>query len=354
MPTLDAVVMEGGEPIRRALFADMQNDKIVFHTDSRIGIYSLVKKRIIRIRKLQQGTQRAGHHRVLYTTVNPELGTLAVCLVKDIANGQGVQTVFIIWPNGKLGGEEEPLKLSIQDDQDNPQAFSQFACAFLSKSQGAQMLISRLQDGKVYSWRLNGKRCQLVSEDKLADDAGIVAVSDDGCWIALVIKAEGQPPSVEVYCERPSGQLSDNPQPVLVFKENKNPQAMAIQQQSFENNVVIGNLALAETVTEGMSAPPPIEIYSISSDGTSSMIYRLKVPSPCTLLSFCHGVVSHMVSSHADGLAILYDLPRSKTSMCHGSPSTSSLSISADRTLAVATESNCFRVFRVPSNDGLQ
>jgi hypothetical protein len=214
------------------------------------------------------------------------------------------------------------------------------------------MILSRFGDGKVYYWQLNASRSKLLSERHLVKDAGPIALSDNGFWIAVVAKSEGQKPCVQVFYEGHTEQLSAEeplPDPVPVFSLPTNPQAMAIQQQGVENNVVVGHLALAETVYEGMSSPPPIEIYSISSDGQSSMIYRLKVPSPCTQLIFCHGVVSHLVSNHADGLTVFYDLLRGKTSMCHGSPTTSCLSISPDRTLVVATENDCFRVFRLPS-----
>jgi len=353
MPTVDVVVLEGQEPVRRALFADMQNDKIVFHTDSSIGIYSLVEKRILLLRRFknsQANVNKADQHRALSISVNPELGTVAMCLGKANPEGQGFQTVFIFWPSGQLGGEEEPLKLSLQVDHTDQRGSEPAACALLSRSQGPQMLLAKLQDGMVYSWRLRNQRRQIVSETELGENASRVAVSDDGCWIAVVVHPNGQPPFVQVYSyESPAGLLAE---PVVVFKENKNPQAMAIQQQTFENNVGVGNLALAEAFVEGMPSPPPIEIYSISAEGTSSMIYRLKVPSPCTQLDFCHGVVSHMVSSHADGLNVLYDLPRGKLSMCHGSPTTSCLSVSADRTLAIATEGDCFRIFRMPAIDG--
>lgn len=59
-PTLDTVMVDG-QQVHSALFANSQNDKIIFSTDSSIGLYSLSQKRVMYLKKLkqQQKTQQA-------------------------------------------------------------------------------------------------------------------------------------------------------------------------------------------------------------------------------------------------------------------------------------------------------
>merc|ERR1712039_704955 len=51
-PTVDVVCLEG-QLVQRAMFADTKGDVIVFSTDSSVGLYSLVEKRITFLKKLK-------------------------------------------------------------------------------------------------------------------------------------------------------------------------------------------------------------------------------------------------------------------------------------------------------------
>mmetsp|Transcript_92937 Transcript_92937/g.240053 ORF Transcript_92937/g.240053 Transcript_92937/m.240053 type:complete len:675 (-) Transcript_92937:436-2460(-) len=338
-PTVAVNVMEGGE-VRSALFADLENDKIVFHTESSLCVYSLKQRRTIFVKKLRQS--RVTSH-VQHVSVNPVLGTIAVCLEMADADGSAVQNVSIIWPTGQLQ-EEEPLKLSINVTL--PEGHRQHlpSCVILSRTQGPQMLLSRLCDGQVYCWRLNSGRSQLVSEVKLMSRAGLVATSDNGCWIAAV-NLESLEPEVRVWSYiMPNGMLQ-NPRQVATV--SRRPMSMAIASNGTEGNSPC-LLAIVEATPAGQPQSP-IEILMIGSDGASESVYRVRVPSPCFSLNFCYGSFTHLLSGHTDGRIGVYNLPRQQSSMSHDSQGTRSISISTDWTLLTSTEANYFRVFKVPS-----
>eukprot|EP00405_Crypthecodinium_cohnii_P052789 CAMPEP_0206598916 /NCGR_PEP_ID=MMETSP0325_2-20121206/44893_1 /ASSEMBLY_ACC=CAM_ASM_000347 /TAXON_ID=2866 /ORGANISM="Crypthecodinium cohnii, Strain Seligo" /LENGTH=771 /DNA_ID=CAMNT_0054109937 /DNA_START=65 /DNA_END=2380 /DNA_ORIENTATION=- len=345
-PTIDIVILDSQEPILSALFADTENDRIIFNTASSIGVYSLAQMRVVFVRKLRQKQVLSS---VKSISVNPELGTLAICLEVwqgQSSGGHALQNIFIIWPSGQLQ-DEEPLKLSINVDPQRS-GLSYPARAILSRSSGPQLILGRLVDSKVYSWHLDSNRVELKSETELSESAGNMALSDDGCWIALVCQ-EGNTSFVKVFTYE--GQSGIMAEPLVVWTQARTPQAMAIQQHSSggsSSSAASAHLALMDPAPPG-GPPPPIEIMSITTTGNSSLIYRLKVPSACSHLSFCHGVTSHLASSHVDGLTVFYDLQKGTTSQCHCAPDSGSLSVSSDRTLAVVTEYNCFRIFKVPS-----
>lgn len=346
MPTIDVLSIEGSG-VRSAHFADMRNQKIVFKTDSSIGTYSLTKKRLTFMKKLKQ---QKGSSSVEYLSANPALGTLAVCLVIVEQQPNGTpkyQNVFIIWPNGKLQ-DEEPLKLSVTlDPQPAPGALP--ACVILSRTDGPQLLLSRLLNGKVLSWRLNQQRTQLMVETQLVGNAGIIAASDDGCWIAMIQHQDGKSILHVHSYESPAGLRHE---PVQVWTCEASPVCMAIQQAPRPASAgASGRLAIVAAAVEGQS-PPPIEVWDICVDGNGRMMYRLNVPSPCSSLNFCYGAEDRIFSGHTDGLAVLYDLPKGSTSQCQGSPDSFSLSMSTDHKLVVATESDCFRIFKLPADPG--
>jgi len=337
MPTLEVVILDRQEPILSAHFADTQNDKVVFNTSSSIGVYSLVQRQVVFVRKLRQKQVVSS---VKSISVNPELGTLAICL-EVWQTSSSLQNIFIIWPSGQLQ-DETPLKLSITVDP-HRQGMRPPA-VMLSRCQGPQWILGRLVDSKVYSWGIDKDRLELKIEFELADSVSTIAVSDDGCWISVVCDSEGSS-FVKIFSyESATGILHE---PLNVYTQQRGPQAMAIQQRSSGGGIPCAHLALVDPVTPG-SPPPPIEIFQVGVDSSWSMIFRLKVPSGCKHIGFCHGVTTHLVSSHEDGLTVLYNLVHSTTTQCHVSPETASLSISADRTLAVVTEYNCFRIFRTP------
>jgi hypothetical protein len=315
-------------------------------------VFSLVQKRIVFIKKLkQQGAVAPGRppqsvSTVKQITVNPEFGTVAVCLeLSDYQENDVVsrQDVFIVWPNGQLQ-DEEPLKFSIKVD---PQPWStQSACVILSRCPGQQMLLGRLVDGKIFCWHLNSTRSQLVNETELTKHGGLVAVSDNGCWIAIVTTDADQSRQVQVFSyEGPNGTRS---KPEMIGKLDKVPQSMSVQQTP--DNTSGGPscvLAISEETTAN-GVPQPIEVFSVEADGTIKSMYRLKAPSVCYSLAFCHRTSTCLLSGHVDGLVVVYDLLNGTTSLCHDNPGTPFLSICTDRSLILSTAENYFRIFKSP------
>jgi len=268
-------------------------------------------------------------------------------LVDVLPSGrQKVQDVFIIWPVAWPTCQQsgaEPLKLSI-DAQPRPDSYpGPPACAILSRTQGPQFLLGRLAGGRVYSWRLQNCRTQLASEYELAPaNAGAVAMSDDGYWVVIAITSAAER-RLDVF----SYASGEGPllEPRRVFSMDRAPMCLAIQQ--VPGSSTSATIAMADAPSPGLPLPP-IEVLTVSVDGTSKLTYRLHIPSPCVSLDFACGVVTHLVSRHRDGLIVMYDLPGGTTSQVHASASTTSLSISPDRSLAVATESTSFRIFKTP------
>mmetsp|Transcript_115270 Transcript_115270/g.372502 ORF Transcript_115270/g.372502 Transcript_115270/m.372502 type:complete len:661 (-) Transcript_115270:217-2199(-) len=346
-PTVRVVVVDAGE-VKRVLFADTQNDKLVFHTETSVGLYSLKKQRMVFIKKLRQLQVSSS---VQHMSVNPLLGTIAVFLsILEFKPGQGhtLQNVTIIWPNGQLQ-DEEPLKLTIQSTV--PEGFQGAtlpACVALSRSQGPQMLLSRLCDGKVYCWRLNGGRSQLMSEVKLLSRGGLVAISDDGCWIAAVNREDENNEHVQVWSYESVARLNQNPAHLVDM--NKRPTSMAIMQHCVDGQSFC-LLAMAENSEAGIP-PPPVEIFSVMIDGSTSMVYRVKnpSPSPCYLLDFCGGPSVHLLRAHTDGPVLLCNLATAEIHMSHDNPGTGHISISTDRTLLASVENNYFRIYKVSRN----
>jgi len=345
-PTLDVCVIDGHREVTGALFADLQNDKVVIIADSSICLYSLAQKRTIFMNVVKQ--QRASST-VKHISVNPELGTLAACLelVETLPSGQTkMQNLFIIWPVAWPTCQQsgvEPLKLSIDVQMPANGATGPPACAILSRTRGPQFLVGRLVGGKVYGWRLRSCRTQLASEVELAaENAGAVAVSDDGFWVAIAVDSEAERRLNIFSYASAEGPLLE---PRRILSEDRAPACLAVQQAP--GSSVTAAIAMADKSVPGMPLPP-IEILAVSVDGISKVTYRLQIPSPCLSLDFARGVVTHMVSRHHDGLIVLYDLPSGMTSQVHASPNTRSLDISPDRSMAVATESTSFRIFKMP------
>jgi len=343
MSTTDIYVIEG-QRIQSALFADTIRDKVVFSTESSIGIYSLVQKRVMFFKKLKNQHVSSA---VKQISVNPELGTIAVCLeLLDMQNKEivGKSNVFIVWPNGQLQ-DEEPLKLSIKVDAMSANGTLP-ACVMLSRCQGQQMLLGRSVGGKVFCWHLNQARSQLVSETELTQNGGLMALADTGTWVAVVTSdgESGMPQEVSVFLN--AAAAGAKAQMEVVAKLPKLPHEMAIQQTTGSSSTCF--LAIAEGVQPD-GTPSPIEVFSVSADGAYSSVYRLKAPSLCYTLIFCHGISTYLLSGHVDGLIVVYDLVSGGTSMCHDSPTSRFLSICADRSLVVSAEENYFRVFKVPA-----
>mmetsp|Transcript_118582 Transcript_118582/g.342886 ORF Transcript_118582/g.342886 Transcript_118582/m.342886 type:complete len:797 (-) Transcript_118582:238-2628(-) len=346
-PTLDTVMVDG-QQVHSALFANSQNDRIIFSTDSSIGLYSLSQKRVLYLKKLkqQQKTQQVTSA-VKHISVNPEVGTIAVCL--DFTDTQGDQivsrqNVFIVWPAGQLQ-DEEPLKLSMKVDP-SPHDNQLPACAMLSRIEGPRMLLlGRLVDGNVFCWHLNQARSQLESESKVANNGGLCALSDNGAWIAVVTYEPEMDmlPQLTVFSYAQESFDGRRTKPEVLARIPKNPNAMAIQNSSDGGCY----LALSESPMLDGSASP-IEVSAISADGVYRNLYHLRGPSPCYSLSFCHQTTTHLWSSQTDGLVVVYDLPTGTTSMCQDNPGLVFRSISTDRTLFVSAGESYFRVFKVP------
>eukprot|EP00411_Alexandrium_monilatum_P071318 CAMPEP_0175567428 /NCGR_PEP_ID=MMETSP0096-20121207/40457_1 /TAXON_ID=311494 /ORGANISM="Alexandrium monilatum, Strain CCMP3105" /LENGTH=612 /DNA_ID=CAMNT_0016870751 /DNA_START=13 /DNA_END=1849 /DNA_ORIENTATION=- len=322
-PTVAVVVVDAKE-VKRVLFADMENDKLVFHTESSVGLYSLKNRQMIYIKRLRQ-LQVASS--VQHVAVNPHLGTIAVCLsVADSGSGgegPSMQNVTIVWPNGHLQ-DEEPVKLTMKigTPEGSQQADLLPPCVTLSRSQGPQMLLSRLIDGQVFCWRLNSARSQLVSEVKLLSRGGLMATSDDGCWIAVVNKEDESKEPLEVWAYENFNQLHQSPKHLVTLQTR--PVGLAIiQQQAVDGGQPSCLLAVAEAAAPGM-AQPPVEIFSVSMDGSISTAYRIQSRSLCHTL---FGSELRLLIGQIDGLAIVCKPSSGAISMSHDSPGTGQIAI---------------------------
>jgi len=343
---LDVWVVEGQKKVLSAEFMDMRNDKVVFSTDSSIGIYSLAQKSALSMKRLIQHHQQT---MVRHVSVNPELGTIAVCLeiTEQTSRGEQVtQNVFIIWPDGNLQ-DSEPLKLSINVENPllQPEGFP--ACAILSRSTGPQFLLGRLVDGQVYSWRLNEERSTLTGEEALVPNknAGAVAASDDGLWIGAVVN-EGERCWLNggPYGAAAARLLA---KPKKVYVTSKSICGIAVQQSQSRNSCY---LAIVEPAGQRRDLPP-IEIWSVSIDAATShpsILFRLTIASQCVSLRFCHNSATHLLSGHADGQSVLYDLDAKCTQHQNMGNQMASISISPDRQIMVCTELDCFSIFHAP------
>lgn len=134
--------------------------------------------------------------------------------------------------------------------------------------------------------------------------------------------------------------------PEVVVAMPKNPQALAVQQTPDGSSACY--VAISEApLTDG--AASPIEVFTVSVEGSYRSLYRLKGPSACYSLSFCHRTATYLLSGQVDGLIVVYDLLSGTTSMCHDNPGRGFRSICTDRSLIVSAEENYFRIFNVPA-----
>jgi len=345
-PTVAVGMLDAGGRILSARFANMGHDRITFATDSSIGLYFVTSQRVVYVKTLKQDSPLA-KPTIRCLSINPELGTVVVGLdVVDapVGGGTSLQNKFIIWPSGNFP-KEEPLQLNIPVER-SPVGPRLPTCAILSKTQGPQMMLGRLFDGKVISFRLAKSRTKLKTESELASGAGLIASSDDGNWIAVVMTENGVK-GVKVFSYvSESGTRLD---PATIFWcKNRDPSCMAIQEKVLNNNRV-AHLALAEPAPEGQP-PLPIEILAVGLRGDFWTVYRLRIPSPCLSLSYCLGSATHLLSGHTDGMVALCDLQEGKTHQRRGSPNATFLDISSDRALVCAVESHYLRFFRVWSD----
>jgi len=338
-PTVAVSVIDAKE-VRSALFGDTQNDRIVFYTESSMGVYSLNLGRVIFTKKLRQLQITSFQH----LAVNPWLGTVAVCLeIEGKGEADPTQHACIIWPHGQFQ-EEEPLKLRIQVGSLEGRNKSEMlpANVILSKSSGPQMLVSRLCDGQVFCWQLNVARCQVVSEKKLTSRGGLIAASNNGFWMAIVNQEVDNGVQVDIWTyESATGRKQD---PSLIMNLMKRPSCLCVTESNSNTSCF---LALVEEATPG--APlPPIEVFNIDLDNTVTSVYRVRPRALCQTLSFCHGPDALLLSGDADGLIRIHDHVQNKHSMYHDNPGVGSICISVDSNLIVTTEANYFRVFKAP------
>jgi ankyrin repeat protein len=338
-----AVSVVDSSEVLNVVFADTSNDNIAYYTDSALYLYSLKSQRVVFLKKLRQTSCRSI---VRHVAVNPELGTIAVCLeiLQDSSNGEAIQNVSIVWPNGQLT-DEEPLKLSTPFT-DGPHPGALPPCVTLSRCRGPQVLVCRFSSREVFCWRLNAARSQLVHESKLLSCGGHIATSDDGLWIAVENKeiedGEGQ---IGVWCHETLDEMPRPPK--LIHTLYKRPVAMTVMQQDRQS------CCLAIVEHHGPGQPlPPIEIFSIAlgapPERQCSNIYRIRLAAPCLSLKFCHATPTHLLSGHEDGLVVVYDLPTGVISLSHDGPGTRAISISSDRTLIASAENSYVRVYKVP------
>jgi len=350
-PTIAVAVLEH-QQVLGALFADTQNDKVAFYTESAVGLYSLQQRTVYWKQTL---THLRVQSFVRDMMVNPEHGTIAVFLevsgmqlTESSPVDKQVQNLILIWPTGQLQ-EEEPLKLSMESPAQELAPLPPALC--VSTSDAPMVLLSRNCHGKVLIWRLNSACSQLISEFEVAERGGLVALSDNGRWLSVVNYGSGtaQLGQVEVWSfEDANGRVHHRPRQVATF--DSRPFQMAIISRENSNS---GLVALAEEMAPGCP-PAPIKLVEIQGNGTVSSSYCVRTDSPVKLLGFSNGDPDRLVTGLADGLVIIYNLPEGSLKFLHDDADIRSAAVSRDRTLIITTLSCCFRVYKVPVDDGFR
>jgi len=350
-PTIAVAVLEN-QQVLGALFADTQNDKVVFYTESAVGLYSVQQRTVYWKQTL---THLRVQSFVRDMMVNPEHGTIAVFLevtgmqqMDSPSVDTQVQNLILIWPTGQLQ-DEEPLKLSMESPAQELGAVPPALC--VSTSDAPMVLLSRNCHGKVLLWRLNSACSQLISEFEVADRGGLVALSDNGLWAAVVNYGSGtaQLGQVEVWTfEDPNGRMHHRPRQVATF--DSRPSQMAIISRENSNS---GLVAVAEEMAPGCP-PAPIKLVEIQGNGIVNSSYCVRTDSPVRLLGFSHSDPDRLITGLADGLVIIYNLPQGSLKFLHDDADIRSAAVSPDRTLIITTLNCCFRVYKVPADDGFR
>lgn len=351
-PTV-AVCMAEKEEVLGAQFADLKNDKIAFFTETSVGLFSLVSKRVLMKKSLNKQSSATS------LAVNPCVGTI-ILLVGVHSNVSPTTTLVHIWPSGQLH-DEEPLKLSIMVGlaQLNPQMeFPQFITC--STSDGPLTVVSRLFTGKVLCWPLHDAAVQITAEHTLAAKGGPIAISSDGNWIAVAQHGnESGTGQVDVWNfgrdggggagggdgNGGNGNTRLTP-PRCVCTVDKWPQAMAVIQQPGSGSTIC-LLAISEHLGHQRA---PIEVLAVSNgDVPARSLYKVRsAEEPCRVLSFCHQDSECLIGGFDGGLVLLYSLPRGRYSICHDDIGSRSICCSVDRSLIVTAVADCFRVHRLP------
>mmetsp|Transcript_65834 Transcript_65834/g.122824 ORF Transcript_65834/g.122824 Transcript_65834/m.122824 type:complete len:614 (+) Transcript_65834:121-1962(+) len=339
LPTVAVPLLD--QEVRNVAFVDMDNDKVVWHTDGTIGLYSLRTQTMLFRKRLRPGGP-SGHVQscVLCVSANPMTNTVAACLEITEA-AQGPQNVAIVWPNGQLQ-DEEPLKLNLglrpapaglAGERSQAQL-----CLSQTGSSSPQVLVGKLGDGQVYAWRLNASRTQLLAEVKLMNLCGLIAVSDSASWIACVDK-EADDVLVVLRADPRANAQSQSGQRVATIK--RRPMCVAVAER-LETSCLV---AITENPPPGLTASV-IEVLEVNIDGGTATVYRVKPESLCMRIQFCHGSNIFLASAHVDGVVALYNLQRGEVAVSHDDPEIRSMSISPDRMLVATAQGRHFRVYR--------
>jgi len=333
-PTVSIGVAED-EDVLGALFMPAQTDEVVFYTKTTLGVYNMISKRVSMKQKL---TQLRVQSIVRSVTINPETGTLIVFL--ELAGASNPQNLVLLWPTGQLQGEE-PLKLSVEGGrQEGDTSLPTVVCSASAKT--PLILLTRICSGKVICWRVNAANSQLVSETTILAKGGPIAISGNGRWLAAVDKGQPGNEQIELWTFE-SSTNSVHRFPKMLLHLARRPTAMALIHQSDSQGCM---LALVDEAP-ATSPPVPIEVLAISADGMTSSMYRVRPETHCKFVAFCHESPDYLLSTHEDGVVVLYNLPQGQLMLSHDDMRIRTASISADRTLIVTAVAECFRISKV-------
>lgn len=333
-PTLAVVPIEN-EKVLGVCFADLSCDKVLFHTETSIGLYSMSQSRIVVKQQLSHLRVQA---QVRSMAVSPVSGTVAVFL--DIAKGaveQGaIQNLVIVWPTGQLL-DEEPLKLSIEASQ--PADHSMPAsppCLLCGSSSGPPTIMARISSGKVLVWKMNSSYAQIATETQLTTQGRLVAMSSDGRWMA-VEEAKNGTHTIEVWS---SDEHTGAEKSLLrtICSVQRRPESMAISGLSPASGQCC--LALADEISF-------VDVLSIKVDGTISTAYRVRTQTPCKFLSFSRQSPELLMGGHSDGVVTVYNLPQGKHCRSHDDLDLCSAALAPNNRIIVTSAKNYFRVFKV-------
>jgi len=310
-------------------FGDIENDKIVFHTDDLIGCFSLQQNQLVSKHKL---TLTHHHFGIRCMTVNPVMGAIA-CLLEaqphEGEQGDGhFETIITVWPNGIL--QEEPLKLRISPDT-GPTDF--MPPAIVSSALTAPLVVvSRVCTQKVFSWRFISMACPI--ETTVTVKGGLIAISSTGRWLAVVEEDDYGKHHTKVWS------YTTHPLPSLVSSLERSPKTMAIAHQG---DTVL--LALSDGCPL-VSPVLPVEVLAIQPDGRVSCTYRLVPESPCKQLSFCIDNPDFMLCTRDDGMVCLHNLLRGTAAIHPDDAKIRSACISPNCQLILSAYDNLVQVYK--------
>eukprot|EP00928_Gymnodinium_smaydae_P047050 TRINITY_DN31388_c0_g1_i1.p1 TRINITY_DN31388_c0_g1~~TRINITY_DN31388_c0_g1_i1.p1 ORF type:complete len:607 (-),score=90.55 TRINITY_DN31388_c0_g1_i1:65-1885(-) len=309
-----------GADVVTCYFSDRSNERVIYLTETTVGIFDSRKQRVTYCTELQK-VGAVGRAKKM--SVNPEFGTVAICL-EDMAQHS---TSIIVWPSGKFQ-DEQPLVLTLEV-RDCVEPHRYFLS--LSRAHSQQVLHAGLPDGRIFCWRFNSTRSQISSEEQVPSNSTFLDVSSDGQWVVLATH-DGRDEQVQVWNHENAVNGAK-----LVTSFYNAPMALTVTALPVSG----GGCAVALVSRNVSSGAPlaPIEVFAVTTSGQMTLSYKLTASAPCQTLRFISD--GHLLGVYNDGLIAVYDLPRRTVARRYCLPETRSVDMSPDCSLIASVLHTC-------------